>query len=585
MKNKIKVSDLIIEFLEKKNVSTIFTLSGGMMMHLLDSLSKSNKINYICNHHEQACSFSAEAYARVKNEIGVCFATSGPGSTNTITGIASAFVESTPLMVLTGQSNVPLTARGLNNNNIRMVGTFEIDISEVSKPITKYSQFIDDPKTILYHLEKAYSLAISGRPGPVLLDIPLDIQSSFVSRDELVYYNIPPTDPLPVSNLQEVINHIQKSKKPIILAGHGIRVANQVQEFRNLIQKLNIPLVSTQLANDVIPYNNNLYIGKVGLRGDRAGNHAIQTSDLIITLGSSLHVTTTGYKIKNFAPKAKIINVDIDSNNLDKNQLITDLQIKMDIKEFIISLSKYPLNLNTQLWRDELLNLKSKFEVIKEPHTVSNNSINTYFLIDLLSQITKETDVLIADSGSLYYILGQTFKPKSKQRVIVCGGLGAMGYALPASIGAAFANPENNIICLVGDGSLHTNIHELSVISHHNLNIKIIAINNEGYASIRNTQESFLQNNIVAADKTTVSFPNWGSICNSYYIPHYKSSKFNILKDLLNENLNKKGPKFFEVVVPPKVELLPSVKSVKNKDGSFNSSMLNEMSPKIKLNG
>ena len=191
MKNKIKVSDLIIEFLEQKNISTVFTLSGGMMMHLLDSLSKSKKIQYICNHHEQACSFAAEGYARAKNEIGVCFATSGPGSTNTITGIASAFVESTPMMVLTGQSNLSLTARGLNNNNLRMVGTFEIDISSISKPITKYSQFIDDPKSILYHLEKAYNLAISGRPGPVLLDIPLDIQSSLVDKEELIYYTPP----------------------------------------------------------------------------------------------------------------------------------------------------------------------------------------------------------------------------------------------------------------------------------------------------------------------------------------------------------------------------------------------------------
>ena len=580
MKNKIKVSDLIIEFLEQKNISTVFTLSGGMMMHLLDSLSKSKKIQYICNHHEQACSFAAEGYARAKNKIGVCFATSGPGSTNTITGIASAFVESTPMMVLTGQSNLSLTARGLNNNNLRMVGTFEIDISSISKPITKYSQFIDDPKSILYHLEKAYNLAISGRPGPILLDIPLDIQSSLVDKEELIYYT-PPTTPFFTNNLQEVFDQIQKSKKPLILAGHGVRVANQVQEFRNLIKKLNIPVVSTQLGSDIIPYDNNLYIGKVGLRGDRAGNHAVQTSDLIITLGSSLHVTTTGYKIENFAPKAKIINIDLDKGNLDKNKSITNLQIKIDIKEFITSLSKYPLNLNTQLWIDELLNLKSKFEVIKEPHNVSSNSINTYFLIDLLSQITQETDILIADSGSLYYILGQTFKPKSKQRVIVNGALGSMGYALPASIGAALASPEKNIICLVGDGSLHTNIHELSVIAHHNLNIKIIAVNNEGYASIRNTQESFLQNNIVAADKTTVSFPNWGGICNSYCIPHYKSSKFNTLKDLLNKNLNKKGPKFFEVIVPPKVELLPSVKSTKNKDGSFNSNMLNEMSPKL----
>ena len=582
MKNKIKVSDLIIEFFESKGVSNIFLLSGGMMMHLLDSLSKSSKIKYICNHHEQASSFAAESFSRISGNIGVCFATSGPGSTNTITGITSAWVDSTPLMILTGQSRTSLTARGMGNNNIRMVGNFEVDIVEIIRPITKYAFFVDNPNAILYHLEKAYQLSKNGRPGPVLLDIPLDVQSAMINKDELLQYSLKIKPFFSSNNLKKVIDEINESKRPLLLAGHGIRVAKQVEAFRNMIESIKIPVVTTQLGNDVLPYENEMYIGKAGLRGDRAGNHAIQSADLIISLGSSLHITTTGYDLEHFAPNAKLINIDIDENNLSKNKSISEIQIQIEIKQFIETINISKIHSIDDSWRNELTNRKIDFAVIKEPHTVLKDTINTYLLVDYLSDISGENDIIIADSGSLYYIVGQAFKSKKNQRIIISGGLGTMGYALPAAIGAAFAEPQKKIICLVGDGSLHTNIHELSVIEHHNLNIKIIVINNKGYASIRNTQNAFMDGNIVASsDSTGVIYPIWKKICQSYSISHYTASKFSELVNLLGDEFNKTGPKFFEINIPSEVELIPAVVSVKNEDGSFTSSKLNEMSPKL----
>ena len=583
MNDKVKVSDLIIDFFERKGISTIFLLSGGMMMHLLDSLGRSNKIKYVTNHHEQASCYSAEAYARVKDKVGVCFATSGPGATNTITGITSAWVDSTPLMVLTGQSRTSLTARGMGNRKIRMVGNFEVDIVEIVKPITKYSYFIDNPKSILYHLEKAYIHATTGRPGPILLDIPLDIQSTMILKNELLQYF--PAKQLKHfnRNFQEVAHLLNLSKRPVILAGHGVQVSKSGLVFRKMIEKLKIPVITTQLGGGNLEYEHEMYVGKVGLRGDRAGNHAIQEADLIITLGTSLHVTTTGYNLEDFATKAKLINVDLDENNLSKNKSVSDLQIKMDIKEFITKILDFNIILDIDKWRQELAQWKLDFQIINEPHKIIKDKINTYLLVDFLSEIAAEEDIITYDSGSLYYVMGQAFKSKRKQKIIASGGLGAMGYALPASIGAAFAEPKKNVICILGDGSLHTNIQELSVIAKHKLNIKIIAINNDGYASIRNTQNAFMDGNLVAStNETGVSFPEWEKLCESYLIPHTKISKFSDLKNILAQELDEFGTKFFEIIIPPEVELIPSVVSIKNEDGSFKSSKLDEMSPKIK---
>jgi acetolactate synthase-1/2/3 large subunit len=586
MSKLIKVSDLIKFFLEKKEIDTIFLLSGGMMMHLLDSVSKSECIKYVCNHHEQASAIAAEAYSRIKYDIGVCYATSGPGATNTITGIAGAWLDSVPVIYVTGQSRTSLTVRGAKIKNLRMIGNFEVDITEIVKPITKYSVLIDKAEDILYHLEKAYYIAKNGRPGPVLLDIPLDIQGSLVEIAKLNHFT---PDTIHKENFEDVFeilhSHLKRAKKPLIIGGHGIRVSNLVNEFRKLIHQLNIPVVTTQLANDLLPYKDELYVGKVGLRGDRAGNFAIQSADLIISIGSSLHVTTTGYELEDFANQAFKVVIDIDKAVLEKNKTISQLQINTDIKSCIEYFEKFTRKDNIGRWIEQLTKWKNVFKIINEPHQKLGDSINTYFLIDLLSEILLGDEIIISDSGSLYYIMGQAFKTKENQRVIISGALGAMGYALPASIGACFAAPCKNVICITGDGSMQINVQELQTISTNNLNCKIIVLNNKGYASIRNTQESFLDGHIAASSiETGVSFPDWEKLASAYSIPYKKEDKFSNLPFLLKNILENRGPFFLEIIIPEKVTMIPAVISERLKNGSFKSNKLHEMSPPLSKN-
>jgi acetolactate synthase-1/2/3 large subunit len=577
----VKVSDLIIEFFEEKKVEHVFLLSGGMMMHLLDSLSKSMKIKYVCCHHEQACSMAAEGYARVKNSIGVCYATSGPGSTNTITGIAGAWLDSTPVIFLTGQSRSSLTSKMSGIDKLRMLGNFEVDISEITKPITKYSIFLNNPKEVLFYLQKAYYLALNGRPGPVLLDIPLDVQGAIVDEDDLIHF-VSPEEIKYNFCIESLKSDLMAAKQPLIIAGNGIRVANQVEQFRALVGQLQIPVVTTQLANDLLPYIDKLYIGKVGLRGDRAGNFAVQSADLIITIGTSLHVTTTGYELELFAPNAKKIVVDLDDAVLEKNKGISNLQIKSDVASFIKNLKTEIEKLKVDLWLEKLSKWKKEFQVIKESHIRQDDEINTYHFIHLLGNFLNNDDIIIADSGSLYYITGQTLLSKIDQRIIVSGALGAMGYALPASIGAAFAEPTKNIICLVGDGSMQLNIQELQTISHYNLNCKIFIINNNGYASIRNSQASFLDGHIAAASQDTgVTFPNWEKLSDAYNIEYMRENRFSNLEVLFASLSDKKGPVIVEIIIPENVSMLPAVISVKLANGMFKSNMLHEMIPEI----
>ncbi len=585
--SKVKVSDLICTFFEEKGVKNIFLLSGGMMMHLLDSVSKSKSIKYVCNHHEQACAIAAEVYARCNNNIGVCYATSGPGATNTVTGISGAWLDSSPVMYITGQSRKDLTARGAGIDNLRMLGNFEVDIVKIVEPITKYAAFIDDPNTILYHLEKAYFLAKDGRPGPVLLDIPLDIQGATVEENELIHFTQPSPATYDIKDkFAELASMLKQSKNALILAGNGIRIANQTNEFYALLDKLKIPVVTTQLANDLMPYDSDSYIGKVGLRGDRAGNFAVQTADLIISIGSSLHITTTGYELDEFAPLAKKVAIDVDTAILEKNKAINQLQINCDVKIAIASMMGFDNSAYafSKEWHEKLLYLKKNYSVINEPHKVIDNTINTYHLVDTISQILKGDEIIIADSGSLYYIVGQTFKTKKGQRVIISGALGAMGYALPAAIGACFAEPTKNVISLIGDGSMQLNIQELQTIANYGLNCKIILINNKGYASIRNTQSSFLDGHVAASSEGTgVTLPNWEKIADAYQIKFARVDNQHDLVSKLNEVFAAKGPLILEVVIPDEVVMIPAVTSERLPNGSFKSNKLHEMSPPTTL--
>lgn len=579
---KIKVSDLICKFFEYHGVKTTYLLSGGMMMHLVDSISKSS-IRYICNHHEQASAMAAEGYARSTDSLGLCFATSGPGATNILTGVAGSWLDSVPVFFIIGQSRLSLTRRGLGMMEKRLIGNFEIDGIELSKSITKYAVFIEKPESTLEHLKKAYTCSVSGRPGPVLLEIPLDIQGATIELDQLDFrLEIPENPILTGENLSQLNSALQDSKRPLILVGHGVRVANQVDQFRKLITGTGIPVATTAFGLDVMDYDHPNFVGHVGLRGDRAGNFAVQACDLLITIGVSLHVTTTGYDLDMFSPLSRKIIINLDEADLKFPELKNTTLMQADIKSIVDILP----NLTRQNWSSWSLKCqewKSQYQVINEPHAASRENMDTYSLVHHLSELIADDTRIITDAGSLYYIIGQCFRVKKDQRVIVSGAFGSMGYALPTSIGAATAKPEHPVICITGDGSMQTNIQELSTVATYKPNLKIIVINNNGYASIRNTQANFMDGHLAASsDVTGVVMPNWKKICDAYGVRHRLVTSLDDFKSILSEECSVTEPVFIEAVMSTTVTMIPAVTSIKLPDGKFRSSNLHEMSPEIK---
>lgn len=585
MSDTVKVSDVVARFFEEKGVKNVFLLSGGMMMHLLDSVSKSKSIKYVCMHHEQGCSIAAEGYARALNEVGICYATSGPAATNLVTGIAGSFLDSVPVMFITGQSRTALTVRGVKIPDLRMIGSFEVNIVDIVKPITKYANYVDNPQDILYELEKAYSIAAEGRPGPVLIEVPLDIQGAPVDPEKLRRYVKPAVkEEVNTAAFDTLAEKIRNAKRPLLLGGYGIRVANQADEFDELFHSLNIPLVTTQFANDLVPFDDEVYIGKPGLRGDRAGNFAVQTADVIVTLGTSLHLSTVGYEAVDFAPDAYKIVIDVDKAVLEKNSTFSQMQIHADVATAINEIKKRlsGFRFESNNWVKRLKLIKEKFPVINEGHVYNGDEINPYYFIDALSDVLQGDEIIVTDSGSLYYITGQTFRAKKGQRMIVSGALGSMGYALPAAIGASVASPEKRVICLTGDGSMQMNSQELQTVSNYKLNCAIIIVNNKGYASIRNTQSSFLNGHIAASSiETGVTFPDWKKLADAYSLPYVREDKHSNMANSLREVVNGKGPVFMEVVMPDNVIMKPSVTSTRLENGSFRSNKLHEMSPAI----
>jgi acetolactate synthase-1/2/3 large subunit len=581
---KIKVSDLIVRFLEEQNIKHVFLLSGGMMMHLLDSVSNSKKIRYICNHHEQACAMAAEGNARWRGGLGVCFATSGPGATNTVTGISGAWLDSSPVLFLTGQSRRTLTVRGLGLKDLRMVGTFEVDILPIVQSITKYAVFVDDPKTVLYHLQKAVYLAQGGRPGPVLLDMPLDVQGSMVEESELTHF-VPEKQAVIPDNFSAIWAKLAVAQRPVILAGHGIRVAGECDRFVKFVDRLGIPLVMTQLANDLIPYAHPRYVGHVGLRGDRAANFTVQAADLLIVLGSSLHITTTGYEVDKFAPSAEKIWIDTDTANLQRNVVNASLRYPTSVSDFLnaVGTMKPALSANVESWNTLTARWKEKLPIIAD-HPFKNDDLETYQLVDTLANTLTGGETIVTDAGSLYYVIGQAFKTKARQRLIVSGALGSMGYALPASLGIGVEDADGTTICITGDGSMQMNVQELATVARYAPNLKIIVINNGGYASIRNTQANFCNGNYAGTDPMTgVGLPSWEGLCTAYGLRYIKCDKHSELTATFQEILRLEGPVFVECVMPETVDMIPAVTSQKLDDGTFVSSRLHEMSPALPI--
>ena len=579
----LKVSEYIAEKLISVGGRDVFILNGGMMMHLVNTLGHKNGLQYIANFHEQASAMAADGYSRCSGKIGICYATSGPGATNIITGLAGAWQDNTPVIFITGQTKSTDTIKFSRIKGLRQFGTFEVDIESIANPVCKYAKTILKAESIRYELEKAIYLCNSGRPGPVLLDIPLDIQGALVEPKDLKGY-IPTKKYIkPHKNqYKKLIRKLKESKRPLILAGIGIRRAGYGKDFIKMIESMNIPVVTTQLGKDIIPYNHKLFIGHPGPTGDRPGNFSVQSADLIISIGTSLHSQTTGWDKELFAKDAFKVQVDVDEALLKKEDVGVNLKFNLNLKDFIDSLNTINLTLTNNNWNSRCRSWKSNYSISKESHKRKKGSINFYHFIDALSSAAPSNSCIVSDAGSAFYVLGQALRVKKDQIFISSGSMGAMGYALPAANGAAASKSKKVTICVTGDGSLMTNVHELATSKEFNLNVKIFVINNDGYVSMRNTQNQYFNGYQVGAGKDSgVFIPSIEKIVKSYNLPYLRiNSELNLIKKI-KEITKLKGPQVIEVIAPSDQEIIPKVSSTKLPNGKMVSNSIENMSPLI----
>lgn len=552
----MKVSDIVIKFLESKGISHVFTISGGGCIHLIDSLGNSEKLKYICVHHEQSAAMAAEGYARLKQDIGACIVTTGPGGTNTLTGVLGCWLDSVPTIFISGQVSLSQIAEG---TGCRQIGDQEFDIVSTVKPMTKYATMIRDKNTILYELEYAYHIATTGRPGPVWIDIPLDIQGAVVSERDLKRFEAPTSEPVSQEKVNDFINHIQKASKPLFVVGSGIRLSNSYDRFNQLIKDSGIPaLTGVHSGVDCVDNTYEYYAGRIGILGQTTSNRIIQEADLLIVLGSRLNVKMTGYNLMGFAPNADKIFVDIDINEMNKHQLSNIIMtIQSDIKSFLERLPS-KIQVNIPEWQRRVRELRADQKYYYDKHINMKGYASAYYFVDRLKEVVKDNPI-ITSNGSAHVVTLQTYQLKKDQRMFTNVGCASMGYGLPAAIGASFVS-DKDVVCIEGDGSLQMNIQELQTLVHHQLPIKMFVINNDGYLSIKITQEAFFGGKQVASSKDSgISFPDLGKICKAYGLKYIAITKNSEYDKKLAEVMSMRGPVVCELFTHPHEKHEPKV--------------------------
>lgn len=583
----IKLSDYIVKFLEDNGVSDVFMLTGGGCMHLVNSFGKSKKIKYLCAHHEQSSAMAAEAYAKFKNELGVVLVTSGPGVTNTLTGLAGAFQDSVPCLFISGQAKRRQTVFNEKEAKLRQFGIQEINVIPLVESICKFSVMVNEPEKILYYLQKSLYLAKNGRPGPVWLDIPLDVQSANIDESSLQEFNASELGgncktEATEAELLSVASLLKKAKRPVVIAGHGIRLADACDQFVDFVDKFNLPVVTPIMGIDVIPTSNKNYIGRIGIKGTRAGNFAMQNADLILSIGSRLAVPVVGHEYKLFAREAKVIVVDIDSEEHKKKTINIDKFIQADAGNFIDGLIKYLSKEKMsalKAWPGKCLAWKKKYPVCLPEYKKISGEVNLYYLIEAINKKVKTAVPIISDAGSVFYVISQGVNINKGQRYITSGALATMGFSLPASIGVCIANNKKKVIAITGDGSFQLNIQELQTIVHYNLPIKIFVINNNGYLSIRQTQARFFSSNFVGESvKSGVSFPDVKKIADAYGIKYIKLTCAN-LDSGLKQALESDSAVICEVKSPENQPIIPTNTAEIGANGVMTSKPLEDMYP------
>lgn len=579
----MKLSDYIVKFLEDKGVENVFMVSGGQAMYLVDTLyRRKDVIKTICTHHEQSAGMSAEAYGRITGKLGVVLVTAGPGAINVINGVVGGWTDSSPMMIISGQSSLA-SVQYQEKTKIRQYGIQGINVKPIVESITKYFVTVDDPGKILYYLQKAYYLATNGRPGPVWIDVPLDVQRMEVP-DLLEEFELP-QDITDKEQLKQQVAEASKlisfSSRPIFLVGQGVRISKAADELKKVIKALNIPVLTSRLAIDVINSDDKLYVGRPGNYGERSANFAIQNADLIIAVGSRLATAMVGHNPQNFGKNAKKVVVDIDIKELEKPGVNIDVKINSDAKMFFEEILRQVDSVKISdfsEWVEKCSDWKKRYPVVLEDYK-KENPINSYYFTDKLSNIATPGDMILVDTGSCFHVACQTWKIKKGQRFLTTGGISSMGYWV-AGIGACVANDRKKTIVITGDGSLQMNIQEFATIKHNNLPIKVFIFNNNGYLVIRQTQKNFMEGRLFGeGPKSGVWCPDSLKIANAYGIKGVRIDSPDNVEEKIKEVLDYDGPVICDVKTPEWQLIVPRVSSEKMPDGTLISKPYEDMYP------
>jgi acetolactate synthase-1/2/3 large subunit len=587
----IKVSEYIFKYLfDSYGIKHVFLVTGGGAMHLNDSIGHTPSLTYICNHHEQASAIAAEGYYRASGKLCVTNVTTGPGGTNAITGVLGQWCDSIPGLYISGQVKQSTTIASCPDLNLRQLGDQEVDIISIIKPITKYAVMVTNPNDIKYHLDKAIYLALNGRPGPVWLDIPLDIQGAIVDENKLREFDNKEiiaeykNDELISDKINLLVKKIKQSKSPVIYAGNGVRLAGKTDEFISIVEKLNIPVVTAISGSDIIWYDHPLYFGKPGICGDRTGNIMVQNSDLLIILGTRLSIRQVSYAFDLFAPKAYKVMVDIDDAEMNKPTLSIDMKLHADLKDFLDILKLKIENENLSdfnNWCDWGRNLNKKLPTLFDDNPSITGYVSSYVFADTLFKNLHSGDVVVTGNGTAYTSTYQAMRVKKGVRVFANQGCAAMGYDLPAAIGACVSNKNGRTILITGDGSIQMNIQELQTIVTYKLPLKIFVLENEGYLAIKTTQTAFFNKHYVGSNPDSgVVCANMQKIANAYGIAFLKiNEEGEALTNIVEQVLNSEGACICEIKMHPEQTLFPKSASFMDENGKMTSAPLEKLFP------
>lgn len=585
----MKLSDYVMGFVADQGVRHVFMLPGGAAMHVNNSLAREARLTSVCMLHEQACAIAAEAYARTAGTIGVVQVTAGPGGTNAITGLAGAWFESTPVLFISGQVK---RADLKGERGVRQLGVQELDIPRVVASLTKYAVTVTDPKSIRFHLEKAVHLAKHGRSGPVWIDLPLDVQATPIETEELA-----PFDPatLPALGLgpaevrakaREMLALLDAAERPVLLAGNGVHCARAERELRALVDRLGVPVLRTWIGADLIPDDHPLCFGKPGTVASRGANFTLQNSDLVVSIGSRLDFAITGYDRTQFARAAKKVVVDIDESEVEKLGIPVDLTVVADAGSFLRALlaeldGRGPAALRDRSsWLTRCRDWKARYPVVLPEYWRSEGCINTYAFTKLLSDEASAGDLIVpGSSGAAVDTFWLSLELKERQRAIATGGLGAMGFGLPAAIGGCIGSGGRRTLSVDGDGGFQLNIQELATVQRLQLPIKFFVINNNGYASIRASQRSYFEQVIACDPSSGLALPDTCRVAEAYGLPARRLSDQRTLRSDIRSVLAAPGPMVVEVMVHPDQAIGPRVSSAIRADGSMASRPLEDLFP------